>query len=133
MSTATNLPDVNVLVAARDLCADAGNTEYVRGIAELIIDLTVGLDQDKHKDALIKFLGAPLVDPNGPLTADQRKSLFASWSVNFTAEASRENRHAFTKAVLGDDVNPSWRDVGGITAGQADRLLRAMEVVSHLI
>ncbi len=60
----TDLTKFNLthLLAARDLCAGAAdNVEYVRGIAELLIDTTHGVTMDEHKDMLIAYLGAPLV------------------------------------------------------------------------
>lgn len=44
---------------ARMFCADTDNTEYVRGQAELIIDMTPHLTQD-DKAAVISALTAPL-------------------------------------------------------------------------
>lgn len=54
--------DAIMLTTARDLCADSGETnpEYVRGCAEMLIDATMGLNQDEHKDDLIAWLGSPL-------------------------------------------------------------------------
>lgn len=62
ISTIKTLTDGTLLRVARDLCADSGevNPEYVRGCAEVIIDLTMGLTMDEHKDDLITWLGAPL-------------------------------------------------------------------------
>lgn len=58
-----SLIDTLLLDNARSLCAESilnGNVEYVRGCAELIIDSTLGLSQDEHKQPLIDFLGGPL-------------------------------------------------------------------------
>jgi len=55
------ITDINpdTLRAARELCADTENTEYVRGIAELIIDTSPTWDMD-GKRFLMKFLAEPL-------------------------------------------------------------------------
>ena len=123
--------DSNLLAAARDLCADSGDTnpEYVRGIAELIIDSSYGLTQDEHKDLLIEFLGAPTVDPNAPLTDDQRRALFAAYGDAFR-DTTNEGRYSFTRLVLGLDplVLVSWtaRSDYAITTAEADKVLAAL-------
>lgn len=48
--------DQDLLARARGLVDGPGNTEYVRGIAELIIDHTPDLNQDEHKELLIEHL-----------------------------------------------------------------------------
>lgn len=124
------LLDPVMIRAARDLCADSGKTnpEYVRGIAELIIDTSVGLTSDEHKDALIAWLGSPLVDPTtAPLTNDQRRAMFASYNEVFGETA---NRYAFTRLVLGKSKSAavSWSAYkpGTLTMAEASQVLNAL-------
>lgn len=52
----TAIGQVPAFKAARDLCLGAtGNPEYVRGVAEVLIDTHLGLDMD-DKEALIEWL-----------------------------------------------------------------------------
>jgi len=56
-----NRLDGDTLSAARWLCADTTlPSEYVRGVAELLIDTTLGLNQDEDKDLLMEVLVAPI-------------------------------------------------------------------------
>lgn len=56
-----NRLDGDTLSAARWLCADTPlPSEYVRGVAELLIDTTLGLNQDEDKDLLMEVLVAPI-------------------------------------------------------------------------
>lgn len=72
---------------------------------------------------------APKADPNGPLTADQRRALFALFDEVFT---SRRNgaRYIFTNTVLGNDPNTivSWSEwkQGSLTFNQASKVLDAL-------
>jgi hypothetical protein len=71
MTSTTNFHnyfDPDTLRAARDLCADAeDNTEYVRGVAELLIDTQVPQRPDvtdrinmDSKEELMAYLSAPI-------------------------------------------------------------------------
>lgn len=128
--------DPNLLAAARDLCADAGddNPEYVRGCAELIIEVSVGLSQDDAKAGLIQFLGAPTVNLNDPLTDDQRRAMFAAYSEVFGRTTKSDQRKAFTRLALGlasdDDVSWSRHSPGSLTVAEASRVLAVLDTLS---
>ena len=132
--------DADLLLAARELCADSGDTnpEYVRACAELIRDVTPGLvGVDGVKEVLIDFLGAPSVDPNGPMTDEQRSALFAGFRDVFGDDYSDEQRYAFTRLALGFDpaddfTHVSWarRGKGALTAGEASKVLNTLRVLN---
>jgi hypothetical protein len=98
--------------------------------------VTPGLSPDEDKDDLIYFLGAPLVDPNGPLTDDQRKALFAGVREAF-GDIDAEERYAFTRKVLGKQPgwDVSWAEgkPGCITYAEASRLLDVLDAVKELV
>lgn len=128
--------DANLIVAARDLCADSGDTnpEYVRACAELIRDVTPGLGGvDGVIEVLTDFLGAPLVDPNGPMTDDQRRALFAAMRDVF-GDYTDEQRYAVTRLALGrasfDVVSWSRYGAGRLTAGEASRVLDYLQALN---
>lgn len=63
------------LQAARLLCADSEeNGEYVRGVAELLIDMTPDTSMDDKED-LIAWLGAPTVRPLLEIVTRKRAGL----------------------------------------------------------
>lgn len=78
----------------------------------------------------------PPVDPNGPLTDDQRKALFSGVREAFGDIDSGE-RYAFTRKVLGKkpghDVSWAHGKPGTITAGEASRLLDVLDAVKELV
>ena len=123
---------VDLTAVARDLCEGDGNTEYVRACADLIIGATT-LPQDARND-LIAFLGAPAQDPNGPLTSEQRRALFAAFEEVF---GTREQgpRLSFTSLVLGTSpaVTRSWSEYkpGRLTYGEASKLLDWLDVMNQ--
>lgn len=121
--------DADLVVAARDLCADSGDTnpEYVRACAELIRDVTPGLGGvDGVIEVLTDFLGAPLIDPNAPMTDEQRSALFAAMRDVF-GDYSDAQRYAVTRLALGrasfDVVSWSRYGAGRLTAGEASKVL----------
>jgi hypothetical protein len=77
------------------------------------------------------YVVAP-VDNSGPMTAEQRKALFALWRIAFDDGGGRVERHAFTRAVLGANVRPSWSAAGNLTTNQASRLLDVLGVVAAI-
>jgi hypothetical protein len=129
---------VDLTTNARLLCADsADNKEYVRGIAELVIDSSYGvLNNDEHKESLIAFLGAPTepaVNPDDPLTADHRRALFAAYDDAFR-DTTSEGRYAFTRLVLGLDPEDrvSWSEnkwLTAITIGEAEKVIAALKAL----
>lgn len=108
------------------------NPEYVRGVAELIIDMTPGASQDVWKESLMAYLdGQPVPDhnPNGPMTQEQRGALFAAFGEVF-GHSDAVTRHAFTGMVLGRNDRCSWAGNGGITYGEASKVLDALDVLN---
>lgn len=74
------------------------------------------------------------VDPNGPLTAEQRNALFATFGEVF-ADTNDEARYAFTRLVLGldPDAPVSWSSAATprcITAGEASKVLDALNLLN---
>jgi hypothetical protein len=121
------------LTAARNLCAGslAHNPEYVRGVAEVLIDLSYGASQNEWKDALMRWLdGQTLVDPNAPLSDDQRRALFAAFRDVFPNSTGEHARYVFTRVVLGKEAGTtvSWSShkPGALTHGEASRVLDAL-------
>lgn len=72
------------------------------------------------------------VDPNGPLTDDQRRALFGGLRDAGLGEDG-PSRYRFTRAVLGKDASAavSWsvHKAGTITAGEASRLLDVLDAI----
>lgn len=67
------------------------------------------------------------------MTDTQRRTLFALWNEAFGRDCSQEDRHAFTSAVLGKNVDPSWARDGDLTGEQALHLGRVLAAVASLI
>lgn len=133
INTYSDAWDADLLAAARDLCADRGkDSEYVDGIAELLIAVTPGL-QNVHLNILTAFLGAPSIDPNGPMTDDQRRALFAAMRDVF-GDYTDEQRYAVTRLALGrasfDVVSWSRYGAGRLTAGEASRVLDYLQALN---
>jgi hypothetical protein len=124
-----------LLLAAHDLCdGEPLDSEYVRGIAEVIIETSIGINHDEHKDMIIRVItGTVQTDPNGPLTAEQRAALFAGFSDVF-GTAGNEQRYAFTRMVLGksahESVSWSTHKPGRLTYGEASKVLDALNLLN---
>lgn len=77
------------------------------------------------------------IDPNGPLTDDQRKALFAGFRDAFGYDADAEDRYLFTRKVLGKpgghDVSWAADKPGTITYAEASRLLDVLDAVKELV
>lgn len=73
------------------------------------------------------------VDPRGPLTAEQRRALFANFTEVF-GHSEPETRYAFTRMVLGlvPSATVSWSDhkEGTITASMASMVLDALDALN---
>lgn len=127
--------DPHLLLDARTLCAGLGksNPQYVRGVAELVILASPGLTDTPGADiGLIDFLGRPEVDPNSPLTRDQRRALFAAYGDAFR-DTTDEARYTFTRLVLGLDpeTSVSWTDRSAfaISNSEASQVLDALRAL----
>ena len=124
--------DFDAVEKARDLCVGRGETEYVRAMADLIIALSPDL-RPADADVTVDFLGAPDIDPNGPLTAEQRAALFAGFTDVF-GSSDREQRLAFSRLVLNktsaDPVSwATWRP-GTLTFAEASKVLDALNLLN---
>lgn len=53
----------------------------------------------------------------------QRAVLFGNWNDVFGRNTTRSQRHEFTRAVLGQNVDPSWARTGSLTEAQVSRLI----------
>lgn len=70
------------------------------------------------------------VNPNGPMTQEQRGALFASFGEVF-GHTDRPARLAFTGMVLGKNPERlSWSNHGGITYGEASKVLDALDLLN---
>lgn len=82
---------------------------------------------------LSREVAALRIDANGPLTADQRRALFAAMR-DAGIEDSNANRYKITRAILGKSTGEpvSWSDhkPGWITYGEASRLLDVLKVMA---
>lgn len=71
-------------------------------------------------------------DPDGPLTDDQRRALFASFGAVF-GQREADTRYAFTRMVLGKSANEyvSWSShkYGTLTYAEASKVLDALNVL----
>lgn len=73
-------------------------------------------------------------DPDvAPMTDEQRAVLFAEFNAMASRDATRDDRHAFTRAVLGTDDDVSWARHGDLSVSDADRLIEVLRVVNTLI
>lgn len=72
-------------------------------------------------------------DPNGPMTDEQRRALFAAWRDADLSER-QVDRHDFTRTVLDTTGKVSWArsGSGALTAGQADRLLEVLRMLKRV-
>lgn len=79
----------------------------------------------------------PPIDPDGPLTDDQRKALFAGFRETFGYDADAGDRYAFTRKILGKpgghDVSWAADKPGTITYAEASRLLDVLDAVKELV
>lgn len=75
----------------------------------------------------------PVTDPNSPLTAEQRRALFATFTEVFGQSGSQQ-RYAFTRMVLdksGDEA-VSWSSdkQGSLTIADASKVLDALNILN---
>lgn len=112
-TTFLNRLDQDLLKAARSMCEDAAeNAEYVRGIAEFLIDTSgdAGLTMDEHRDDLMAWLGAP---PAVPLRTDDAAHREAVAFTKLAIEHPElgDNAYYLQAFVIAKDGSPTsvWR------------------------
>lgn len=98
----------------------------------------VGLDfkaitADDRGPATFRNFREMFIDPNGPLTDDQRRALFGAFGEVF-GHTDQAQRLAFTRMVLGKhaDAVVSWskNKTGRLTYGEASKVLDALDVLN---
>lgn len=69
-----------------------------------------------------------VADPNAPITKEQRRALFATFTEVF-GESEQAKRLAFTKMVLGGNLVRSWsaHKPGALTVSEASKVLDALD------
>lgn len=118
----------------RDLQVMAGNYQSAvnqsRQEADIATRRADGYEQDLVQ--IRHFIDQKRIDPNGPLTDEQRRALFGGFR-DAGLDESGPARYRFTRAVLGKDANAtvSWstHKAGTITAGEASRLLDVVAAI----
>lgn len=84
-------------------------------------------------DRVRNSVNSLIIDPNGPLTDDQRNALFAAFSDVFGGN-DQEQRLAFTRLVLNKpgtaQVSWSRHKAGRLTAGEASKVLDALNLLN---
>lgn len=98
-----------------------------RGTWGSVEDATVHLDATAIR-TLQDVLATALqeIEDNDPVRL--RKHAFGLFKVVFGATDSQEARHVFTRGVLGDGVDPSWRD-GNLSAPQMRKVIQVLESI----
>lgn len=92
-----------------------------------VLDATIHLDACAIR-TLQDVLATALqeIEDNDPVRL--RKQAFGLFKVVFGATDSQEARHVFTRGVLGDDVDPSWRD-GNLSPSQMRQVIKVLESI----
>lgn len=111
-----------------DLTTMAANYRNAIRQAEEMID---GFERDLTE--IDQAVAAKRINPNAPITAEQRRALFVTFTDVFGA-SEQAQRLAFTRMVLGADAGDrvSWSSnkPGALTVSEASRVLDALDALN---
>lgn len=101
--------------------------QHVGNAFGIALDPSVLEDTAKH---VTSVMNDPVNwDGNRPMGDFVRARLFSAWSRVFDSNAA-QLRHNFTSAVLGRKDDLSWSRGGGLTVGDAQRLIETLDLVA---